>query len=86
MNEPRNIDVDNEVEPAKKLTPDEAKKKKEEDDLFAYRFKKMNKKAKAKYEAKKKAQKEAEKIKKELEARKMSTQGSMQRRQEKNGC
>ena len=67
MNEERNIDVDNEVEPPKKLTPDEVKKKKAEEDLIAaYRYNKMNKAAKAKHDAKIEVQKGAEKIKEEL--------------------
>ena len=66
VNEERNIDVDNEVEPPKKLTPDEAKKKKADEDLIeAYRYKKMNKAAKAKHDAKKKALAESEARKKE---------------------
>ena len=66
MNEERNIDVDNEAEPPKKLTPEEAKKKKTDEDLIeAYRYKKMNKAAKAKHDAKKKALAESEARKKE---------------------
>lgn len=66
VNEERNIDVDNEAEPPKKLTPEEAKKKKTDEDLIeAYRYKKINKAAKAKYDAKKKALAESEVRKKE---------------------
>ena len=58
--------MDNEVEPPKKLTPEEAKKKKTDEDLIAaYRYKKMNKAAKAKHDAKKRALAESEARKKE---------------------